>query len=101
MAVLLGGVGNNGRSHVSSTEPIESCTILTPDANELMQPIHERMPVIPPEEYDVWLDPQCQDTEKLAKLRRPHSSKDMLAYRVSTLVNNPKNDMPQCVEAVQ
>jgi hypothetical protein len=37
-----------------------------------MQPIHERMPVIiPPEQYGLWLDPRCQDTEKLARLLRP------------------------------
>jgi putative SOS response-associated peptidase YedK len=83
-------------------EPVESCTILTTDANELMQPIHERMPVIlPPDQYDLWLDPRCQDTEKLAKLLRPYASKDMLAYRVSTLVNNPKNDTPECAEAIR
>jgi putative SOS response-associated peptidase YedK len=56
-------------------EPVESCTILTTEANELMLPIHERMPVIiPPEQYGLWLDPRCQDTEKLAKLLRPYSS---------------------------
>jgi putative SOS response-associated peptidase YedK len=83
-------------------EPVESCTILTTDANELMQPIHERMPVIlPPDHYDLWLDPQCQDTTKLATLLRPYPSTHMLAFRVSTLVNNPKNDMPQCVEAIR
>ncbi len=83
-------------------EPVESCTILTTDANELMRPIHERMPVIlPPDQYGLWLDPRCQDTDKLAKLLRPYPSKDMLAYRVSTVVNDPRNDMPQCVKAVR
>lgn len=83
-------------------EPVESCTILTTDANELMQPIHERMPVIlPPEQYDLWLDARCQDTEKLTKLLRPCSAKDLVAYRVSTLVNNPKNDVVKCIEAMQ
>jgi putative SOS response-associated peptidase YedK len=83
-------------------EPVESCTILTTDANELMKPIHERMPVIlPPDLYDLWLDARCQDTEKLATLLRPYPSQDMTAYRVSTVVNNPKNDVPQCVEAIQ
>jgi putative SOS response-associated peptidase YedK len=39
-------------------EPVESCTVLTTDANELMRPIHERMPVIlPPDQYGLWLDP--------------------------------------------
>jgi len=82
--------------------PVESCTVLTTDANELMRPIHERMPVIvPPDQYDLWLDPRCQDTGKLAKLLRPYPSKDLLAYRVSALINNPKNDVPQCVEAIR
>jgi putative SOS response-associated peptidase YedK len=83
-------------------EPVESCTILTTDANEVMQPIHERMPVIlPPDQFDLWLDPRCQDGEKLAKLLLPYPSKDMLAYRVSTLVNNPKPDMAKCVAAIR
>ena len=83
-------------------EPVESCTILTTDANELMQPIHERMPVIvPPDQYGLWLDPRCQDSEKLAKLLRPFPAEGMLAYRVSTLVNDPRNDVPQCVEAIR
>ncbi len=83
-------------------EPVESCTILTTDANELMKPIHERMPVIiSPGKYGLWLDPRCQDTDKLAKLLRPYPSQDMLAYRVSPVVNNPKNDVPQCVEAIR
>jgi putative SOS response-associated peptidase YedK len=82
-------------------EPVESCTILTTDADELIQPIHERMPVIiPPTQYDLWLDPRCQNTEKLAKLLRPYPLKDMMAYRVSTVVNDPKHDVPQCVEAI-
>ncbi len=83
-------------------EPVESCTILTTGANGLMLPIHERMPVIiPPDQYGLWLDPRCQDTDKLAKLLRPYPSQDMLAYRVSPVVNNPKNDVPQCVEAIR
>jgi putative SOS response-associated peptidase YedK len=71
-------------------EPVESCTILTTDANALMQPIHERMPVIiPADQYGLWLDARYEEAEKLAKLLRPCSPKDMVAYPVSTLVNNP------------
>lgn len=82
--------------------PVESCTILTTEANELMQPIHERMPVIlPPEQYDFWLDPCSSDTERLAKLLRPYPSEQMVAYKVSTLVNNPRNDLAKCIEAVR
>jgi putative SOS response-associated peptidase YedK len=83
-------------------EPVESCTILTTEANELMRPIHERMPVIvPPKKYDLWLDPRCEDTRKLARLLRPYPPKTMRAYRVSALVNNSRNDVPQCVEALR
>jgi putative SOS response-associated peptidase YedK len=83
-------------------EPVETCTVLTTDANELVRLIHERMPVIvPPWQYGLWLDPDCQDTAKVAKLLRPYPSEGMLAYRVSRLVNNPKNDVPQCVEAIR
>lgn len=79
-------------------EPIESCTILTTDANELMQPIHDRMPVIiSPEQYDLWLDSRCQDVTKVV---RPYSTDDMLAYPISTLVNNWKNDTAKCIEPV-
>jgi putative SOS response-associated peptidase YedK len=81
-------------------EPVESCTIVTTDANGLMKPIHERMPVIiPHEQYGLWLDPRCQDAEKLTTLLRPYPAEGMVAYPVSTMVNNPKNDVPQCVEA--
>ena len=81
--------------------PVESCTILTTEANELMQLIHERMPVIlSPEVYAPWLDPRCCDTEKLARLLRPYPSEKMIAYKISTLVNNPKNDAAKCIEPI-
>jgi putative SOS response-associated peptidase YedK len=67
-----------------------------------MQPIHEPMPgSLPPDGYDLWLDPRCQDTEKLATLLRPCSLKDMNAYSFSMLVNNPKNGVPQCVATTE
>lgn len=80
-------------------EPIESCTILTTDANELMMPIHERMPVIiPPDQFDLWLDPTVHDEKKLSGMLRPFDSKAMTAYPISTLVNSPKNDVAACIE---
>jgi putative SOS response-associated peptidase YedK len=83
-------------------EPVESCTILTTEANELMLPIHDRMPVIlPPEQYSLWLDPHYSDTERLAKLLRSYPSEQMIAYKVSTLVNNPRNDMAKCIEPIR
>ena len=82
-------------------EPIESCTILTTDANEPMMAIHERMPVvIPPESFDIWLNPAEHDVAKLSRLLRPFHPDEMTAYPVSTLVNNAKQDSAKCVEPV-
>lgn len=78
---------------------IDSCTIITSAANEMIRPIHDRMPVIlPPESYKVWLDPGRQKFEEIAVLLVPFSSEEMEAYPVSTLVNNATHDEPGCVE---
>jgi len=78
---------------------IESCTLLTTDANELMRPIHDRMPVIlPPEAYQPWLDPSLERPEELRPLLKPYPSEAMLAYPIGTLVNIPTNEDPRCVE---
>ncbi|MEC4815421.1 MAG: SOS response-associated peptidase [Scytonema sp. PMC 1069.18] len=80
-------------------DQISSCTILTTEANQLVQPIHDRMPVIlQPEDYDTWLDPQLQTPERLQPLLHPYSSEKMTAYPVSTLVNSPKHNHPECVK---
>ena len=80
---------------------LESCTILTTDANDVARPIHDRMPVIlPPELYDVWLDPQVSPDE-LQSLLRPYPADEMEAYRIGTLVNKPQNDVPECVARVE
>ena len=79
--------------------PIETCTIITTEPNELMQAIHNRMPVIlTPHDYDLWLDPTMQQVEILKPLLRPFTSDELVAYPVSTLVNNPRHDAPQCLE---
>jgi len=79
--------------------PIESCTLLTTEPNELVEPIHNRMPVIlPPDDYDQWLDPSVQRPEPLAPLLRPFPSDQMIAYPVSTYVNSPTRDDPRCIE---
>ena len=82
-------------------EPIETCTIITTEPNDLMAPIHTRMPVIlAPTSYDQWLDPTFQQVEPLNALLRPDPSEELTAYPVSTLVNNPHHDAPQCLEPV-
>ncbi len=81
---------------------IESCNILTTDSNEFMQPIHDRMPVIlPPENYDLWLDSDTADKERLLQLLRPFPGDRMEAYPVSKSVNRPAHDAPDCIEPLQ
>jgi putative SOS response-associated peptidase YedK len=82
-------------------EEIRSCTILTTDANELVLPIHDRMPVIlgHPEEWDAWIDPSIPSPE-LDGLFRPYEPEDMAVRRVSTYVNNPANEGPACIDPV-
>ena len=82
-------------------EPLETCTIITTEPNDLMAPIHNRMPVIlAPAFYDQWLDPTFQHIEPLKALLRPYPGEELMAYPVSTLVNNPRRDVPQCLEPV-
>jgi putative SOS response-associated peptidase YedK len=78
---------------------VESCAIITTEANELVRPIHERMPVIiPPVDYDLWLDPKQLGTEQLKPLLRPYPAEAMLAYPVSAIVNRAVHEDPQCIE---
>lgn len=80
-------------------EPVYSYTILTTGANSFMQRLHERMPVIiPPGERDVWLDPEAE-AQALVELLHPAPEALLAAHPVSTLVNAPSNDMPECIEA--
>jgi putative SOS response-associated peptidase YedK len=80
---------------------IESCTILTTEANPLLKDIHDRMPVvIEKEDYDLWLDPDMTDPVKLADLLKSFDSRKMRIYPVSSAVNSVKNDVPECAEEV-
>ena len=89
----------NKGSGQSDRGPIESCTILTTDANPLVRKVHPRMPVIlDPEEYDVWLDPAIEDRERLEAALDPLDVEKMIAYPVSTRVNSPANDEPSVIE---
>ncbi|MCL1465764.1 SOS response-associated peptidase [Argonema galeatum] len=82
-------------------EAIASCTILTTESNELMGPIHDRMPVIlDPKDYDKWLDPEVQKPESLQSLLQPYKSEEMTFYPVTTKVNNAKTDSPDCIKKV-
>ncbi|MBJ6726416.1 SOS response-associated peptidase [Geomesophilobacter sediminis] len=78
---------------------LESFTILTTNANSLIAPIHDRMPVIlHPAEFDLWLDRDITEPEKLTRLYQPYPSDLLRAWPVSSLVNSPRNETPACIE---
>ena len=77
--------------------PLESCTIITTEANKLASEIHNRMPVIlSPNDYDLWLDPTVKDTAKVAPLLDQFPEQRMSVRAVSTFVNNARNEGPEC-----
>jgi putative SOS response-associated peptidase YedK len=85
--------------HPDQADALLSCTIITTTPNALMEKIHNRMPVIlKPEAYPLWLDPSEQTPDKLDKLLKPYPASQMAAFPVSRLVNDPKNDSPDCIK---
>ncbi len=81
--------------------PVHSCTIITTEANELLQAVHHRMPVIlSQKDYDLWLNSEEESPETLQKLLVPYDSDKMEYYPVSTLVNNPRHNNSDCIKAV-
>ena len=80
---------------------VPSCTILTTEANDLLRPIHDRMPVIlSRDDEDFWLDGGASDPAALADVLKPYPANEMEAYEVSSLVNSHANDGPEVIEPV-
>jgi putative SOS response-associated peptidase YedK len=78
---------------------IESCTILTTSPNNVIRPIHDRMPVIiAAADYDLWLNPSVTQPAMLAPLLAPCPDDLLEAYPVSKLVNSPASDDARCIE---
>ena len=82
-------------------EAIRTCTIITTDANKLLKPIHDRMTVILTREAEgIWLNPSITEPSVLAPLLTPYPAEEMEYYAVSTWVNDPAHDSPECAEPV-
>jgi putative SOS response-associated peptidase YedK len=78
--------------------PVESCTILTTEANDRIRDLHDRMPVIlSPDHYGPWLDPHLDDVQALESLLTSYPSDEMCLRPVSRRVNNARNDDPACI----
>jgi putative SOS response-associated peptidase YedK len=79
---------------------LETYTIITTDTNELMEPLHNRMPVIlKPADYQRWLEPG-DEAHLPVDLLRPYQADLMKAWRVSARVGNVRNNDPECVVAL-
>lgn len=78
-----------------------SFAILTTAANELMRPIHDRMPVIiQSQDYAAWLDPALSDADRVRALAGGYPAERMEAHAVGRAVGNPRAQGPGLVEPV-
>ncbi|WP_017734048.1 SOS response-associated peptidase [Nafulsella turpanensis] len=81
-------------------EVLHTYCIITTEANELVRPIHDRMPVIlSPEMEALWLD-QNESQEGLLSLLEPYKADEMKAFAVSSLVNSPQNNLPEVLNSL-
>ncbi len=92
----LFGMAGIYETHADSDgSKLHTFAVLTTKANSLMQPLHERMPVIlRRDDYNVWLNPVQPRPEMLQSLLTPYPTESMSTYKVSTEVNNVRNNGP-------
>ena len=83
-------------------QPLASCTIITTTPNAVMEPVHNRMPVILPRDVEgAWLDSTgARSAAELKELLAPYAGSDLEVYEVSKLVNSPRNDTPEVLARV-
>jgi putative SOS response-associated peptidase YedK len=87
------------RWHADDGKLVESCSILTTAANDLLKPLHERMPVIlAKQDYPLWLDSHVTDAAEVQPLLRALPADALQLYAVTPKVNNARFDEPQFVE---
>ncbi len=87
---------------VEGQAPIDSCTIITCDANPMAAEIHDRMPVIlPPKAYHAWMDPNVTRSDTLTELLKPYPDLLMEMWPVGRGVNSPRNDSAELIKPEQ
>jgi len=85
-----------------ANEMVESCSILTTDSAPSLSPLHDRMPVIvQQEDFEVWLDRDFADIEKLQSIMKPTADDFFGFAAVNKIVNNVRNETPDCIEPVK
>ena len=82
------------------SEAVQTATILTTQANELLSPLHNRMPVmLDHDSLEAWLRPE--ESFDTASLYAPWPIDDLKLHRVSAAMNKPSYDQPECIEPVE
>ena len=80
---------------------ITSCTILTTEANEVLRPVHERMPVIlHPEDYELWLDADVRKLNLVKEVLRPYPASEMASHPVGIAINSPRSQGAALIERI-
>lgn len=84
----------------TNDQVLETYTVLTTDPNELVEPIHDRMPVIlAPRDYERWLEPG-EPTHLPIDLLRPYPAEEMKAWKVGSAVGNVRNNAPELIAPI-
>lgn len=77
---------------------LETCAVITTDANERIRPVHDRMPVmLSLEQCEIWLDAQVEESDRLLALLRPLAASELDAITVSPRMNSARVDDPSCI----
>ena len=80
----------------------ETCVIVTTAANDVLSPIHERMPVILDREVEMrWLDPDLENGQAALSYLQPVPPDQFETHPVSSLVSSPRNQGPELIEPVE
>jgi len=99
LPMALAGLWERWRS--PKGEYVESCAMIVTEANALLRPIQNHMPVIlAPGHWNDWLESTVHDVKLLQSFLKPSPDDDMSAWPVSAMVNNQRNDSEECIEAV-
>lgn len=97
---VLAGLWESWRG--ADGEAFEICALITTTANAVVQPVHDRMPVLLKDDgIDAWLDRRVDDPARLTPLLRPYPAEHMTAWPVSSLVNGVRVDGPECIDRVE
>lgn len=100
-AMAFAGLWERWKAREADAAWVRSATIVTGAPNDVVAPIHDRMPVVLPEDaWDRWLDPELDDVTELGKLLVPAPSELFEVYPVSTRVNNGRDHSEACIDAV-